>query len=52
VIRTADWIVDLGPEGGEAGGHIVVEGPPERVAQWKASYTGWVLKEALESSQH
>ncbi len=43
VIKTADWIIDLGPEGGEAGGRIVAEGTPEQVAKVKASYTGAFL---------
>jgi len=47
VIKTADWIIDLGPEGGEGGGRIVVEGPPERVAEDPASHTGRYLAEAL-----
>ena len=46
VIRNADWIIDLGPEGGERGGEIVVEGPPRDIAKSKRSYTGQVLKEA------
>ena len=46
VIRNADWVVDLGPEGGERGGEIVVEGTPREVAKSKRSYTGQVLKEA------
>ena len=46
VIRNADWIIDLGPEGGERGGEIVVEGPPGEIAKSKRSYTGQVLKEA------
>jgi excinuclease ABC subunit A len=46
VIRNADWIIDLGPEGGERGGEIVVEGPPSEIAKSKRSYTGQVLKEA------
>jgi excinuclease ABC subunit A len=46
VIRNADWIIDLGPEGGERGGEIVVEGPPTEIAKSKRSYTGQVLKEA------
>jgi excinuclease ABC subunit A len=46
VIRNADWIIDLGPEGGERGGEIVVEGPPPAVAKSKRSYTGQVLREA------
>jgi excinuclease ABC subunit A len=48
VIKTADWIVDLGPEGGEAGGRIVAEGPPERVAEDAASHTGRYLAPLLE----
>jgi excinuclease ABC subunit A len=40
VIKTADWIIDLGPEGGEAGGRILVEGSPDTVAKCKTSYTG------------
>jgi excinuclease ABC subunit A len=47
VIKTADWIVDLGPEGGEAGGKIIAEGTPEQVATNKASYTGEYLREEL-----
>ena len=47
VIKTADWLVDLGPEGGEAGGEVVVAGPPERVAGHDGSHTGRYLREAL-----
>ena len=47
VIKTADWIVDLGPEGGELGGEIVAEGPPEAVIQVPASYTGQHLRPVL-----
>jgi excinuclease ABC subunit A len=47
VVKTADWIVDLGPEGGEGGGRIVVSGPPEAVAAHPASYTGQFLAEVL-----
>jgi excinuclease ABC subunit A len=43
VIRNADWIVDLGPEGGEEGGRIVAQGTPEQVARVKKSYTGQEL---------
>ena len=43
VIKTADWIVDLGPEGGDGGGRIVAEGTPEDVAGVKISYTGKYL---------
>ncbi len=44
VIKTADWIIDLGPEGGKGGGRLVAQGPPEQVAQSPASYTGRFLK--------
>lgn len=47
VIKTADWIIDLGPEGGSAGGRIVAEGPPEAVARCDSSYTGQFLKRLL-----
>ncbi len=47
VIKCADWIIDLGPEGGDAGGRIVAEGPPEAVAANPASYTGQVLARCL-----
>jgi excinuclease ABC subunit A len=47
VIKTADWLIDLGPEGGDAGGKIVVEGPPETVAACPESHTGQYLKEVL-----
>ena len=44
VIKTADWIIDLGPEGGDGGGRIIAEGTPENVAKSKASFTGQYLK--------
>jgi excinuclease ABC subunit A len=47
VIKTADHVIDLGPEGGHAGGEVVVTGTPEQVAACKASYTGRFLKERL-----
>jgi excinuclease ABC subunit A len=47
VIKQADWIIDLGPEGGEGGGRIVAQGPPEQVARVKKSYTGQVLARVL-----
>ena len=50
VIKTADWIIDLGPEGGDEGGRIVVEGPPERVAEDPASHTGRYLAEWVTAS--
>jgi len=47
VIKTADWIIDLGPEGGDKGGEIVAAGTPEQVAQVDASYTGQYLRPLL-----
>lgn len=47
VMRTADWIIDLGPEGGDEGGFIVAQGTPEAVAQMEASYTGHFLRRML-----
>jgi excinuclease ABC subunit A len=47
VIKTADWIIDLGPEGGDAGGHIVTQGTPEQVVRCQESYTGRFLKRML-----
>ncbi|NQT25158.1 excinuclease ABC subunit UvrA [candidate division KSB1 bacterium] len=47
VIKTADWIIDLGPEGGDDGGQIIAEGTPEQVAMIKGSYTGKFLKKEL-----
>jgi excinuclease ABC subunit A len=47
VIKSADWLIDLGPEGGEGGGRIVAEGTPEQVAKNKKSYTGQALRAAL-----
>ena len=47
IMKSADWIIDLGPEGGEGGGKIVVEGTPEIVAKNKKSYTGQALKAVL-----
>ncbi len=46
VIKNADWILDLGPEGGDRGGEIVAEGTPQAVARVTRSYTGQVLREA------
>jgi len=50
VIKNADWIIDLGPEGGEEGGRIIAEGPPEAIAACPASYTGRYLREVLEEA--
>ncbi len=47
VIKNSDWIIDLGPEGGDAGGQLVVDGPPEVVAQHPDSYTGQFLKKEM-----
>jgi excinuclease ABC subunit A len=49
VVKTADWVIDLGPEGGEDGGAVVAEGPPELVARTRRSYTGKVLKGILKA---
>jgi excinuclease ABC subunit A len=48
VIKSADWIIDLGPEGGDLGGYVVAEGTPFEVAKVKESYTGQYLKKNLE----
>jgi excinuclease ABC subunit A len=47
VIKTADWIIDLGPEGGDAGGEIVAAGTPEEIVKVKRSYTGAFLAPVL-----
>jgi excinuclease ABC subunit A len=49
VVKTADWIIDLGPEGGDLGGRVVAEGTPEQVAKTAGSYTGDVLRPLLRS---
>jgi excinuclease ABC subunit A len=51
VIKTADWVLDLGPEGGAAGGRIVAEGPPEAVARVKQSHTGQLLAQILPNGR-
>src|SRR5712671_6774756 len=51
VIRNADWIIDLGPEGGEEGGRIVAQGTPEQVSKIKKSYTGQALAEYMNRSR-
>ena len=48
VIKNADWIIDMGPEGGDKGGKIVAQGTPEDVAKSPKSFTGKYLKEALK----
>ncbi len=47
VVKTADWVIDLGPEGGAGGGQIVATGTPEEIARCEASYTGRWLIETL-----
>ena len=47
VIKQADWVIDLGPEGGEAGGELVAAGTPEQVAETEGSFTGEFLREVL-----
>jgi excinuclease ABC subunit A len=49
VIKSADWLIDLGPEGGEGGGKVVAQGTPEQVAKAKASATGHFLAEILKA---
>jgi excinuclease ABC subunit A len=51
VVKTADWIIDLGPEGGDAGGEVIAQGPPERVATAPGSYTGEFLAGVLGTSR-
>jgi excinuclease ABC subunit A len=48
VIKSADWIIDLGPEGGNAGGHVVAVGPPEAIVACEASHTGRFLKAVMK----
>jgi excinuclease ABC subunit A len=50
VIKTADWLIDLGPDGGQDGGRIVAEGAPEEVAGVEVSYTGRCLRRVLAPS--
>ena len=48
IIKCADWIIDMGPEGGDGGGHVIAKGTPEDVAKVKGSYTGQYLKPVLQ----
>jgi excinuclease ABC subunit A len=48
MVKCADWIIDLGPEGGEQGGRIVAAGPPEQIVTVKGSYTGNYLRPVLD----
>ena len=52
VIKTADWVIDLGPEAGRRGGELVAAGPPEAVAEAKGSHTGAILKAVLAAGPH
>ena len=49
VIKSSDWIIDMGPEGGSDGGLVIAEGPPNEVVKSKKSYTGKYLKETLKN---
>jgi excinuclease ABC subunit A len=49
VIKTADWIIDIGPEGGDGGGRVVATGTPEQVAEAEQSHTGRYLKQILDA---
>jgi excinuclease ABC subunit A len=51
VIKAADWIIDLGPEGGDGGGRLMAEGTPEEVARVRKSYTGQYLRSLLEGQK-
>jgi excinuclease ABC subunit A len=51
VLKTADWLIDLGPEGGDAGGFLVAAGTPEQVADVSASYTGRYLRRTLAAGR-
>ena len=50
VIKSSDWVIDLGPEGGDMGGNIIAKGTPEQLSLIKSSYTGLFLKKELEYS--
>ncbi|WP_428266148.1 excinuclease ABC subunit UvrA [Haliangium sp.] len=52
VVKTADWVIDLGPEGGERGGRLIAAGTPEEVAKTRGSYTGQFLAELLPGERH
>ena len=51
MIKTADYIIDLGPEGGEAGGHVVATGTPEKIVEVEASHTGRALRDVLAAGR-
>ncbi|MDG1338462.1 MAG: excinuclease ABC subunit UvrA [Paracoccaceae bacterium] len=52
VVKTADWIIDIGPEGGDGGGTVVATGTPEQVAETEGSHTGYYLRDMLKPSKH
>ncbi len=49
VIKSSDWVIDLGPEGGDEGGNVIAEGTPERIMKINKSYTGKFLKEVINN---
>ena len=51
VIKTADYIIDMGPEGGDRGGTVIAKGTPEEIAKVKKSYTGYYVKKMLEKEK-
>ncbi|HYZ75931.1 MAG TPA: hypothetical protein VE596_01030, partial [Gaiellaceae bacterium] len=51
VIKQADWLIDLGPEGGDAGGELIAAGTPEQVAEVEASFTGQYLRQVLPARE-
>ncbi len=51
IIKVADWIIDLGPEGGDGGGRVVAEGTPEDIVKVPASKTGFFLKHVLDQAK-
>ncbi len=51
VIKTADWIIDIGPEGGDGGGTIVAEGTPEQISDYELSFTGMYLSPILDAAR-
>ena len=51
VIKTADYVIDMGPEGGDRGGCVIAEGTPEEIARNKNSYTGIYVKKMLEKAK-
>ncbi|MDT0595663.1 excinuclease ABC subunit UvrA [Glaciecola petra] len=51
VVKTADWVIDLGPEGGSGGGKIIAQGTPEEVSEQKGSHTGFFLKQMLKDTK-